>query len=609
MCGIVGYIGKGSAKETLLEGLRALEYRGYDSAGIALVRKGKLLVRKESGKLKALEAKVKGGDFDAPVGIGHTRWATHGAPTRENAHPHLSPDGRIAIVHNGIIENYMELREELARDHGAVFSSETDSEVIAHLIGLHYEDSLADAVRKTTTRLRGSYAIAAVMAEEPDRIVAARKNSPLIAGLCEDGGLLASDIPALLKHTRDIYLIDDGEIVVVTQNDVEIYDEEHTRMNRTRMHIDWDVAAAEKGGYEHFMLKEIHEQPQSVQDTLDHRLNIDGTIELDDLELTEEMLNGLDRIYIIACGTAYHAALFGKTMIERFAGIPCEVDLSSEFRYRDPIITERTLCICISQSGETSDTLEALREAKSRGAGVLSIVNVVGSSLARASGHVLYTWAGPEIAVASTKAYTTQLTALYLLALYMGNLRKKITAEDISLMLKSLKEVPALIEDVLGKESLIEELAKKHYKKEKIFYSGRGPDVATAEEASLKLKEITYINSYAIAAGELKHGTIALITRDVLFFVMATQSKLYEKMLSNIEEMKARQSQVVAVAKAGDDRITEIADDVFFIPYCPDEVTPIVAIVMLQLFAYHVAKLRGREIDQPRNLAKSVTVE
>jgi len=609
MCGIVGYTGKGSAKEALLNGLRALEYRGYDSAGIALVRKGKMLVRKESGKLRALEAKVKGSDFDAPVGIGHTRWATHGTPTRENAHPHISPDGRVAIVHNGIIENYMELKDELMREQGAVFSSETDSEVIAHLVGLYYEDDLRVAVRKAVSRLRGSYAIVAVCAGEPDRIVAARKDSPLIAGLGEDGGLLASDIPALLKYTRDIYLIEDGEIVVITQNDVEIYDEENTRMNRARTRVDWDVAAAEKGGYEHFMLKEIHEQPACVRETLFHRLSEDGAITLDGLGLSREKLDGLDRICIVACGTAHNAAMFGKVLIEKYAGIPCETDLSSEFRYREPILSEHTLCIYISQSGETSDTIEALREAKRRGAGVLSIVNVVGSSLARASDHVLYTWAGPEIAVASTKAYTTQLTALYVLALYLGLLRGKISAEEASALLENLKETPALIEDVLARESVIRELAKKHYKKDKIFYSGRGADVATAEEASLKLKEISYINSYAIAAGEMKHGTIALITRDVLFFVLATQSKLYEKMLSNIEEMKARQAQIVAVAKAGDDRIAEIADDVFFIPECPDEIAPIVAVVMLQLFAYHVAKLRGREIDQPRNLAKSVTVE
>ena len=592
-----------------MTGLRALEYRGYDSAGIALVRKGKLLMRKESGKLPALEAKVTSGDFDGPVGIGHTRWATHGAPTRENAHPHVSADGRIAIVHNGIIENHTELREELVREHGAVFLSETDSEVIVHLVALYYKDDLVDAVRAAAARLRGAYAIAAVCTDDPDRIVAIRKDTPLIAGVCDEGGLLASDIPALLKYTRDVYLIKNDEIVVVTKGDVGIYDEELTRMNRVRTHIDWDVAAAEKGGYEHFMLKEIFEQPQGVRETLAHRLDKNGAIMLDDLAFTKEALDRLERIYIIACGTAGHAGMVGKAMIEKYARIPCEVNLSSEFRYRDPIVNERTLCICISQSGETSDTLEALREARRRGAKVLSVVNVVGSSVARDSDHVFYTWAGPEIAVASTKAYTTQLASMFLIALHMGLLRGTLPEKEAAALLKGLAETPALIEEVLGREDAIKELAKQHYKKDKIFYSGRGIDIATAEEASLKLKEISYINSYSIAAGELKHGTIALITRDVLFFVIATQSKLYEKMLSNTEEMKARQAQVVAVAKAGDERIAGVADEVFFIPECIDEVAPILAIVMLQLFAYHVAKLRGREIDQPRNLAKSVTVE
>ncbi|MDR3364576.1 MAG: glutamine--fructose-6-phosphate transaminase (isomerizing) [Clostridiales Family XIII bacterium] len=609
MCGIVGYVGTGSAKEMLLAGLSALEYRGYDSAGIALVRKGKLLVRKESGKLRALEAKVTGSDFDSRLGIGHTRWATHGAPTRENAHPHVSGDGRVAIVHNGIIENFMELKEELILEHGVAFASETDSEVIAHLVSLYYEGDLVEAVRRAAKRMRGAYAACVVAADDPGKIVAIRKDAPLIAGMCEEGGLLASDIPALLKYTRDIYLIENNEIVVITKQDVEIYDEERTRMNRARTHIDWDVAAAEKGGYEHFMLKEIYEQPKGVRETLAHRLDESGAIQLDDLGFTKEWADKLERIYIVACGTACHAGMVGKAMIEKYAKIPCETCLSSEFRYSDPIVNERTLCICISQSGETSDTLEALREAKRRGAEALSIVNVVGSSVARASDHVFYTWAGPEIAVASTKAYTTQLVSLYLIALYLGLLRGRATEAEAGALLAQLAEVPALIEDVLGREDSIRALARQHYKKEKIFYAGRGTDVATAEEASLKLKEISYINSYSIAAGELKHGTIALITRDVLFFALATQTKLYDKMLSNIEEMKARQAQVVAVAKASDARVAEVADDTFFIPDCSDEVAPIVAIVMFQLFAYHVAKFRGREIDQPRNLAKSVTVE
>ena len=609
MCGIVGFAGSNNAKEILLDGLRALEYRGYDSAGLVFARKGKLLMRKESGKLRALESKVRGDDFDGPTGIGHTRWATHGAPTRENAHPHLSGDGRFAIVHNGIIENYLELRSELARENGIDFVSETDSETIVQLIALYYEGDLADAVRKAAGRLRGSFSIAVVCAGDEDRIVATRKDLPLFAGLCEDGAMVASDIPALLKFTRDVFIIENDEIVVVTKHGVEIYDEERTRLNRARTHIDWDLAVAEKGGYEHFMLKEVFEQPEVVRETLACNLNGKALVFPDSPGFTKEGLDGIERIYLVACGTAGHAGMIGKALIEKYAKIPCEADLSSEFRYRDPIVNERTLCIFISQSGETNDTLEALREAKRRGAEVLSVVNVVGSSVARASDHVLYTRAGPEIAVASTKAYIGQLVSLCLLALHMGLVRGTATEGEASALLEGLIAAPSLIEDVLRRESSIIELAKQHYKKEKIFFSGRGADVVTAAEASLKLKEIAYINSYSIAAGELKHGTIALITKDVLFFVLATQAKLYDKMLSGIEEMKARQAQVIAVAKAGDDRIAETANEVFFIPDCPDEIAPIVSIAVFQLFAYHVAKLRGREIDQPRNLAKSVTVE
>ena len=609
MCGIVGYAGDGSAKAMIVSGLRSLEYRGYDSSGIAIVKKGRLTVRKESGKLKALEARITDSDFDGPVGIGHTRWATHGAPTRENAHPHISADGRVAIVHNGIIENYMELKAELEMKNGIEFASETDSEVIAQLISLNFDGDLVEAVRKTVSFLSGSYALACVCVDDPDRIVAARQNAPLIAAHCEEGGLLASDIPALLHYTRDVMILEDGEVAVVNRQGVEIYDNHGTRIKRTRTHIDWDVAAAEKGGFDHFMLKEIYEQPAGIKETLSRRLSKDGKMLLDDLGFSKKDLENTDRIYIVACGTAYHAGLIGKDMIERYAMISVEVDRSSEFRYRSPLITDRTLVICISQSGETSDTLEALREAKRCGARVLSIVNVVGSSVARASDHVFYTWAGPEIAVASTKAYTTQLVSLYLIALHMGLLRGTASKKDADILIKGLKETPTLIQEVIDGQEKIIELAKKCYKKEKIFFSGRGTDVATGEEASLKLKEITYINSFAIAAGELKHGTIALITKDVFFFAIATQTRLYDKMLSNVKEMKARQAQVVAVCKASDPRMLEAADDAVFIPDCSDEIAPIVAIVFFQLFAYHVARLRGREIDQPRNLAKSVTVE
>ena len=609
MCGIVGYAGDGSAKLMIVDGLRSLEYRGYDSSGIAIVKKGRITVRKESGKLKALEARITDPEFDGPVGIGHTRWATHGEPTRENSHPHMSADGRIAIVHNGIIENYLELKNELETKHKIKFASETDSEVIAQLAGLYFKGDLVAAVKKTITRLKGSYAIACVSVDDPDRIVAARQNAPLIVAHCEEGGLVASDIPALLHYTRDVFILEDGEIAIVSKKAVEIYDKDGTRMNRAKTHVDWDVAAAEKGGFDHFMLKEIHEQPEGIKETLSRRLGKNGKLMLDDLGFTKEELENTDRIYIVACGTAYHAGLVGKDMIERYAKISVEVDRSSEFRYRNPLVTDRTLVICISQSGETSDTLEALREAKRNGARVLSIVNVVGSSVARASDHVFYTWAGPEIAVASTKAYTTQLVSLYLIALYMGQLRGTASKKDVTRLIEELKTTPALIQSVIdGKEKIIE-LAKTHYKKEKIFFVGRGTDVATAEEASLKLKEITYINSFAIAAGELKHGTIALITKDVFFFALASQTRLYDKMLSNVKEMKARKAQVVAVCKASDLRMLDVADETAFIPDCSDEIAPIVEIVFFQLFAYYVAKLRGREVDQPRNLAKSVTVE
>lgn len=609
MCGIVGYAGDGSAKTMIVNGLRSLEYRGYDSSGIAIVKRGRLTIRKESGKLKALEARITDSEFDGPVGIGHTRWATHGAPTRENAHPHISADGRIAIVHNGIIENYIELKADLEKNHGIVFASETDSEVIAHLISLHFDGNLVEAVRKTVADLHGSYALACVSVDDPDYIVAARQNAPLIAAHCEEGGLIASDIPALLHYTRDVFIIEDGEVAVVNRQGVEIYDGDGTRLKRTKTHIDWDVAAAEKGGFDHFMQKEIYEQPAGVKETLSRRLSKDGKLMLDDLGLTKEELENTDHIYIVACGTAYHAGLIGKVMIERYAKISVEVDRSSEFRYRNPLITERTLVICISQSGETSDTLEALREAKRHGARILSIVNVVGSSVARASDHVFYTWAGPEIAVASTKAYTTQLVSLYLIALHMGLICGTTSKADAATLIKELRETPALIQEVIDGQSKIIDIAKEHYKKEKIFFAGRGTDFATSEEASLKLKEITYINSFAIAAGELKHGTIALITKNVFFFALATQTRLYDKMLSNVKEMKARQAQVVAVCKASDPRMLEAADDVAFIPDCSDEIAPIVSIIFFQLFAYHVARLRGREIDQPRNLAKSVTVE
>jgi glucosamine--fructose-6-phosphate aminotransferase (isomerizing) len=574
-----------------------------------MIRKSKLLVRKESGKLRALEAKVTSSDFDGSIGIGHTRWATHGAPTRENAHPHLSSDGNIAIVHNGIIENYRDLKNELIRKNNLVFVSETDSEVIAQLIGLNYKGDLEEAVRKTSLRLKGSYSIAVICADDPERIIATRKNAPLVAGICDEGTMLASDIPALLRHTRDVYMIEDGEIVIITNKGVEIYDEEHTRINRMRLHIKGDVSSSGKNRYEHFMYKEIKEQPDSIRRILSGFINSSGVLKPGVLEFLKEAADRIENIFIIGCGTASHAAMIGKTFIEKYARIKCEACISSEFRYQDLIVSENSLCLFISQSGETGDTLEALREVKRRGAITLSIVNTAYSSLARESEHVVFMSSGPEIAVASTKTYTAQITSLYVTALYLGLLRKTVKKAEAKRLLGELSGVSKLIEDVIKREDKIKELAKKHYKKDKIFYSGRGLDVATAHEASLKLKEISYINSYSIAAGELKYGAIALITKDILFVMLATQSKLLDKMLSSIEEVKARQAQVVAVAKDSDKIFTEAADDVFYIPDCPDDLSPVVSVVAFQIFAYHIAKLRGREIDQPRNLAKAITVE
>jgi glucosamine--fructose-6-phosphate aminotransferase (isomerizing) len=609
MCGIVGYIGDGSAKDVIISGLTSLEYRGYDSAGIAIVRKEKILLRKESGKIENLEKRITKEDFDGNIGIGHTRWATHGAPIRENAHPHLSYDGRIAIVHNGIIENYMDLKSKLEKEHKIEFKSETDSEVIAHLIAVGYEGDLVEAVRKAAADMRGAYAIGVVASDDPDRIVAVRKGAPLIAGIGEACNYLASDIPALLKYTRDIYLIENDEIVLITKDDIKIYDGDMTRVKRDKYHVTWDAAAAQKGGYEHFMKKEIYEQPQALSETLERRLAEDGSVNLDGIGFTKKELDQIERIYIVACGTASHAGMVGVNLIEKFAKIPAEMDLASEFRYRNPIIDEHTLFLCISQSGETLDTLEALREAKRKGARILSICNVVGSSVARESDDVFFTWAGPEIAVASTKAYTTQLICLYLIALHMGRIRGVLDDSEYDRIIGELRALPEKASEVLKTEDQMRKLAEKFYVKEQIFYIGRGLDVPTSYEASLKLKEVSYINSFAIAAGELKHGTIALINKGTLFFVLATQDSLYEKMLSNIEEIKARQAYVVGVAKKGNTRIKKVSDETIYIPQCADEVAPVLAVIPMQMLAYHIAKLRKRDIDKPRNLAKSVTVE
>ena len=611
MCGIVGYTGRDNARDIIIDGLKKLEYRGYDSAGIALLMDGKINIKKHVGGIENLENLIAGQNLHGHTGIGHTRWATHGAPSDINAHPHASEDGRVAIVHNGIIENYVELKEELISHYGVHFKSETDTEVVAHLIGIYMKESecLEDAVYKAMGRMRGAYAIVAISADDPDKLVAVRKDAPLIAGLGKGSNFIASDIPALLKYVKEIYLIENGEMVVVTPDSVKIFDENRNPVNREVFHVTWDVDAAEKEGYEHFMLKEIFEQPKAIRETVNRRIDENGMIKLDGISLTGEELNRFSKIYIVACGTAYHAGLVGKTIIEKFAKIPVEVDVASEFRYRDPLVDEKTLFIAISQSGETLDTLAALREAKRKGARVLSVVNVVGSSVARESDDVFYTWAGPEIAVASTKAYTTQLTCMYLLGLYMGLQRGTLSEGFYRDFIRELYEIPEKLEGYLKRTGEIEALAKILYNRDQVFFIGRGLDSAVAFEGSLKLKEISYINSFAIAAGELKHGTIALMEPGTLVLALATQDYLYEKMISNIQEIKARGAHVLSVAKEGNRSIEAQSNEVIYIPYCRDELTPLLSVVPLQLFAYYVAKERGCNIDKPKNLAKSVTVE
>ena len=609
MCGIVGYVGEGHAKERIIDGLKRLEYRGYDSAGIALPINGRIEIRKHVGEIKNLEKIIGDPAYDSSVGIGHTRWATHGAPSDLNAHPHANGDNSIAIVHNGIIENYQEIKEWLIRDYGVKFKSETDSEVIAHLIGIYYDGDLLQAVNRAVEQMRGAYAVAAIAAAEPDKIVAVRKDAPLVAGIGKGFNFIASDIPALLKYVREVYLIENNETVVLTKDDIKIYNEDGKVVKRDVFHVTWDADAAEKEGYEHFMLKEIHEQPKGIQETLVRRLNEDGTINLDGISMTKEDIENFDKVYIVACGTANHAGLVGKLVIEKMARVPVEVDIASEFRYRDPFVDEKTLFIAISQSGETLDTLAALREAKRKGARILSVVNVVGSSVARESDDVFYTWAGPEIAVASTKAYTTQLICMYLIGLYMGSTKGTIEKDYYTQVLEELKLLPEKVEKLFGEEDQIAALARKYHRKDQVFYVGRGLDSGVSYEGSLKLKEISYINSFAIAAGELKHGTIALMEEETLVFALATQDFLYEKMVSNVEEIKARGARVVAIAKEGRTEIEQVADEVIYIPPCMDEVSPVLAVIPLQIFAYYVAKERGCNIDKPKNLAKSVTVE
>ena len=609
MCGIVGYIGSQNAQNFVIDGLEKLEYRGYDSAGIAVnTGKSKFDIVKKVGRLKNLENALKENPLKGNIGIGHTRWATHGKPSDVNSHPHFNKDKTLVVVHNGIIENYLELKKDLI-SKGYEFISETDTEVVAHLLDSLYEGDLLEAVKKMLKIIKGAYALGMMSISEPDRIIAARKESPLIVGLGKGENFIASDIPAILKYTRDIYLIENNEIVEIKKDSVKIMDTEGNEVKRDVTHVEWDLEAASKGGYEYFMEKEIYEQPKVLMETLNSRIDENKKINFEDAGLTKEYLEGVSNVYIVACGTAYHAGLVGKYIIEKKTRIKVDVELASEFRYRNPVIDENTLIIVLSQSGETLDTLEAMKEGKRKGAKVVAITNVVGSSIAREADHVIYTWAGPEIAVASTKAYSTQMMILYLLAIDMAYKFNKITKEQYEHDIDSLYNLKEKVEKVLEHSEKVEKVAAKILNQQSIFYLGRGLDYMIAVEGALKSKEISYIHSEAFASGELKHGTIALIDEGVPVVINVTQSDLFDKSVSNIKEVVARGAYVIAVAKEGNTLVEEVADEVFYIPTVEDEYTGFLSIIIHQLLAYYLSKLKGNDVDKPRNLAKSVTVE
>lgn len=608
MCGIVGYVGKREASPLLIEGLKKLEYRGYDSAGVSILDGDKLNLTKCKGRLVNLEEKLKESPLKGSIGIGHTRWATHGEPSDKNSHPHNNEKGTISVVHNGIIENYIHLREWLMTK-GYKFYSETDTEVIPNLIDYFYDDDLIDAVMKATSRMQGSYAIGVISSMEPDKLVAVRKDSPLIVGVGEEEYFIASDIPAILNETRDVYLLNDKEFVVLTKDGVQLLSEEKEPIEKDIYHVTWNADAAEKGGYEHFMLKEIYEQPKVIKDTMTSRIMPGQPISLDKITITKEQIENIDKIYIVACGTAYHAGVVGKYAIEKLARIPVEVDVASEFRYRDPIINERTLTIVISQSGETADTLAVLREAKTHNSRVIAVTNVVGSSVSREADDVLYTWAGPEIAVASTKAYTTQLIAMYTIALFFAQHKNTVSEEEIEKIKAEMLALPEKVEAILSQKEEIQKFASKTYMQKDMFFLGRGLDYAVAMEGSLKLKEISYIHSDAYAAGELKHGPIALIEKGTIVIALAAQEDLFEKMVSNIKEVKTRGGNVLALAMEGNDTIEKTVDKALYIPRTLNILAPVLSIIPLQLLSYYVAVQKGCDVDKPRNLAKSVTVE
>jgi glucosamine--fructose-6-phosphate aminotransferase (isomerizing) len=609
MCGIIGYIGPRETKEVLLEGLRRLEYRGYDSAGVALFHEGKVVIRRALGKLRELERKTAGERFSGHIGIGHTRWATHGKPSEANAHPHKA--GGVVVVHNGIIENYLALKEALSRE-GHTFKSETDTEILSHLIQSHLFQgaTFEEAVRQALLKVQGSYAIAVLYEAEKEKLIAARKESPLILGLGEKESLLASDIPAILPFTRKMIFLEDGEMAVIQAGTFQLRTLWGEDRRREPKEIPWDPVTAEKGGFKHFMLKEIHEQPRAIADTIRGRLSLEeGKVLLGDSVLSEKALKEIRRVGIIACGTSYHAALVGKFMIEELARIPTEVDLGSEFRYRDAIVGPQDLLVGISQSGETADTLAAFREGKQKGARTLAICNVVDSSLARESEGIFYTHAGPEIGVASTKAFTTQLAGLFLLALYLARTRETIGRKEVKGLLEDLLKVPHQVQEVLDLNPQIEALSRRYLNARDFLYLGRGINYPIALEGALKLKEISYIHAEGYPAGEMKHGPIALIDEEMPVVVLAPRGKTYEKILSNVEEVRAREGKIIALANPGNKEVASKANDVLFVPETHHLLAPILLTVPLQLLAYNMAVLKGTDVDQPRNLAKSVTVE
>ncbi|EPZ45945.1 glutamine--fructose-6-phosphate transaminase (isomerizing) [Alicyclobacillus acidoterrestris] len=609
MCGIVGYIGARNVKDVVVGGLAKLEYRGYDSAGIAVIDEGNIQVVKSVGRLANLEDKLASMQIAGQAAIGHTRWATHGKPSDENAHPHQDCSGRFAIVHNGIVENYLSLREELIAA-GHQFNSETDTEVVAHLIEELYNGDLFQTMIEVGKRIRGAYALVVLAKDHPDEIIAMRKASPMIIGLGENENFVASDIPAILEYTRDIYVMEDGEMAVLTAAGVECFTMDGEPVHKEVYKVTWDAVSAERGGYPHFMLKEIHEQPKAVRDTLRGRIAEDfSRVQLDELNLDDAFMKAVDRIHIIACGTSWHAGLVGKAVIESYARIPVDVEIASEYRYRRPLFTPNTLVIVISQSGETADTLAALREVKRQGRRVLAITNVVGSSAEREADDVIITWAGPEIAVASTKAYTTQLIALYLLGIKMAHVRGEIGDDKVRELLKGLEDLPQATEQVLDTAPQLERFAQRYVDTMDTFFIGRSLDYSVAMEGALKLKEISYIHAEAYAAGELKHGTLALITEGVPVIALATQPDLYEKTVSNIVEVKARGAFVLGMTWIGNEDLEKTVDEVIYLPKTLPELAPILAVIPLQLLAYYAAVARGNDVDKPRNLAKSVTVE